>query len=103
MLIVPLMRGSSMKFFRVISLTAFTTPSISALTKLSVTRSGLAGGLALLARRESASGRTLGVAPISSTVTVAGGFAGQVWVGKPAIAIHRKNAHSERCRMILPL
>src|SRR5687768_2635229 len=44
MLIVPLTRGSIMKFFRVISLTAFTTPSISALTKLSVTPSRLASG-----------------------------------------------------------
>src|SRR5579864_1889967 len=41
-LTVPLTRGSSTKFFPVISPTALTTPSMSALTKLSVTRSASA-------------------------------------------------------------
>jgi len=40
MLIVPLTRGSITKFLPVTSLTTFTTPSISALTKLSITASG---------------------------------------------------------------
>ena len=43
MLTVPLTRGSRTKFRPVISLTALTTPSMSAFTKLSVTSSGLAG------------------------------------------------------------
>src|SRR5258705_12930577 len=40
MLTVPFTRGSSRKFLPVISLTTFTTPSISALRQLSVARSG---------------------------------------------------------------
>src|SRR5262245_52118030 len=44
MLIVPLTLGSMRKFRLVISATAFTTASMSALTKLSVTESSAAAG-----------------------------------------------------------
>ena len=73
-LIVPLTRGSSTKFFPVISLTAFTTPSISALTKLSVTSSGPVG-------------RAAAPAPGRSAGAVS---AAQVWAPATAMAKHRK-------------
>src|SRR5487761_2799378 len=78
-LTVPLTRGSRTKFFPVISLTAFTTPSMSALTKLSVTRSGPLG-------RAAERAASVGAVP-----------ADQAWPAQANATMHTNPVRNQRC------